>query len=70
MDSFCVGKNDGNDRIKNASQNYRIDLYNVRMSDIVSASESNGTVTIGNILNFQGNDLLSVKFSLAERIKN
>lgn len=70
VDTFYVGKNDGNDSITNASYNDRIDLYDVQMSDILSASESNGTITLGlnngNTLSFQGDGLFSAQFSLAD----
>ena len=70
VDTFFFGKNDGSDNITNASSSDRIDLYDVSMSDIVSASESGGTITLGfsggNTLSVQGTDSLSAKFSLAD----
>lgn len=70
VDTFYVGKNDGSDKVSNASFTDRVDLYDVTMSDIVSASESGGTITFGfangNTLSVQGNDGLSAKFSLAD----
>ena len=70
VDTFFFGKNDGSDNITNASSSDRIDLYDVSMSDIVSASESGGTITLGfsggNTLSVQGTDGLSAKFSLAD----
>lgn len=69
-DTFYVGKNDGNDTINNASESDNVNLYDVSLSEIVRATESNGTFDIGlsngNTIKVQGNDNLSSKFTLGD----
>ena len=69
-DTFYVGKNDGSDTINNASASDNVNLYDVSLSEIVRASESNGVLDIGlsngNTIKVQGNDNLSARFTLGD----
>jgi len=67
-DTFFVGKGEGNDSIRNASSADSVNLYNVRLSDIVGTSENNGTISLalntGNTVSVQSTGNLSAKFNL------
>ena len=67
-DSFFVGKGEGNDSIRNASAADSVNLYNVRLSDIVGTSENNGTISLalntGNTISVQSTGNLSARFNL------
>lgn len=75
-DVFFYGKGDGNDIIVNASLPDKINLYDVTLNDIISATEvedvNNGTGTIsltlntGNTLTIQGTDSMSAAINLAD----
>ena len=73
-DVFFYGKTEGNDIIVNASLPDSVNLYDVTLSDIISATEteSNGTGTIsltfntGNTLTIQGTDSMSAAINLAD----
>ena len=73
-DTFLCSRNEGNDIIVNASIADSINLYDVTLSDIISATEveGNGTGTIsltfstGNTLTVQGTDSMSAAFNLAD----
>ncbi|MBR1805630.1 MAG: hypothetical protein IJ774_04490, partial [Selenomonadaceae bacterium] len=76
VDVFYCGKSDGNDIIANASIADSVNLYDVTLADIISATEvedvNNGTGTIsltfntGNTLTVQGTDSMSAAFNLAD----
>ena len=69
-DVFFYGKTEGNDIIVNASLPDSVNLYDVTLSDIVSATESDGTISLtfntGNTLTVQGTDSMSAAINLAD----
>lgn len=69
-DTFIVGRSNGSDTVSNASSADTVNLHDVRLSDIISASDSNGTISLGfntgNTLKVQCSDNLSARFTLAD----
>ena len=69
-DTFFAGKGDGDDAVQNASAADNVNLYNVTLSDIVLADESNGVIGLafntGNVITIQSTDYISAKINLAD----
>jgi|GEM_PF-1611032 len=69
-DVFFFGKNDGTDTIFNASSNDTVRLYDVNLTDIISADVSDNVVSAilstGGTLQISGTDSLSPTFRLAD----
>ena len=69
-DTFWYGKNDGADVISNSSATDTINLYNINLSDIVSANVSNNQISAtfsnGAQLAINFSDSLSSKINLAD----
>ena len=69
-DLFIGGKNQGSDTFRNVSTKDTINLTDVTLSDIVSAKDTNGFISLtfntGNTLTIQSSELLSGTIRLAD----
>ena len=69
-DNFLYGANEGADFITNADAYDTVNLYNMRLSDLVGVNASNGTITLSqdmnNAVTIQYNGSLSPAIALGD----